>query len=349
MRSLDGNASNGLHGVLSVRLLVELGREHGLSARSCLVGSGVQENRLGDLAAMVTAEQELCVIRNLLGHLGSIPALGAVAGTRYHSISFGPLGVALTSSASAKEALKLAMRYFKLTFALTRFRVAEAQSKTLVMIDDSSLPLELRSFIVERDAAALVTVQKDLLAFESALTALDFNFPEPKVVAPYKAIFGVRPRFAAKENLATLSTEVLSQPLPQANELILQMAEQQCQLMLEQQESRTGLATQVRVLLTHSIREWSDMQAVAQHFCMTTRTLRRKLLSEGQTFLGLREEVRRALAEQYLLGSGLSIEEMSDKLGFGSPTSFIIAFKRWHGATPFAYRSKQAPGAKQLV
>jgi hypothetical protein len=46
-------------------------------------------------------------------------------GTRYHFTTFGPLGMALMSSASIREALDLALTYFTLTFAFTRFDVSD--------------------------------------------------------------------------------------------------------------------------------------------------------------------------------------------------------------------------------
>ena len=252
------------------------------------------------------------------------------------------MGIALISSPTTRAALEIALRFFNLTFALTRFDVSEAGGQTIVAIDGSALPGELQRFVVERDAAVIVTVQRDLLAAHSALSSIDLAFPAPSQIEPYETIFGVRPTFGAKANVARLNNDVLAMPLPQANELALRNAVKQCEAMLEHQESQVGLSAQIRELLSHNLAAWSDMQTIAGYICVTPRTLRRRLLEEGTTFIDLRDQARIALAEDYLIGLNLTVDEVSSRLGYSSSTTFINAFKRWKGVTPLAYRSANA-------
>src|SRR3546814_4667043 len=71
---------------------------------------------------------------------------------------------------------------------------------------------------------------------------------------------------------------------------------------------------------------------------MTARTLRRRLLDEGTTYAELRDEVRQTLAEEFLSGPRMSIEQIAARLGYAEATSFINAFRRWSGDTPHAFR-----------
>ncbi|WP_373875756.1 helix-turn-helix transcriptional regulator [Pseudomonas juntendi] len=73
---------------------------------------------------------------------------------------------------------------------------------------------------------------------------------------------------------------------------------------------------------------------------MTPRTLRRRLIDEDTTFLKLCDEVRYALAREFLREYVLSVEQISARLGYIDPTSFIKAFKRWTGETPLSYRKR---------
>jgi len=61
------------------------------------------------------------------------------------------------------------------------------------------------------------------------------------------------------------------------------------------------------------------------------------LKEEGVSFRALTEEVREALAEEFLQSSHLSLEEIADRLGYAEASSFIHAFKRWKGHPPRAY------------
>ncbi|MCJ7555324.1 MAG: AraC family transcriptional regulator, partial [Gammaproteobacteria bacterium] len=188
--------------------------------------------------------------------------------------------------------------------------------------------------------AAMVTVQRDLFSSGPGLFKLHFSFPEPAYSGLYESFYGIRPVFNAEANRAVTSTSVLMESLPQANELALKAAEEQCRILLDRHRSRVGLAANVRDRLARSGTQMPGMEFVARDLGMTERTLRRRLLDEGTTFLKLRDEVRLALAEELLTEFALSVELVSERLCYSDPTCFINAFKRWTGKTPHAYRKE---------
>lgn len=226
--------------VTSIWLMTRLGVDHGMSVQACLAGTGLREQDLSNPAVVASAAQELRLIGNLIGQLGDIPGLGLAAGQRYHLTAFGPLGFAMVSSPNARSALELALRYFQLTFAFTRFQVEEIGDETHITLDDAGLPDAMRVFVVERDAAALVTVQRDLFSTRPGLKGLSFAFRAPADMAPYEQFFGMRPLFGADANTVVMSTAALMEPLSQSNELALRAAEDQCRILLDRQRTRDG-------------------------------------------------------------------------------------------------------------
>jgi len=68
--------------------------------------------------------------------------------------------------------------------------------------------------------------------------------------------------------------------------------------------------------------------------------LSRRLASEGTTFFKTLEELRQALARNYLRDSGLTLAEIAFLLGYSGLSSFNDAFKRWTGHTPGQYRNR---------
>lgn len=293
---------------------------HGLSARACLAGTGVTERDLGDATALVAPEQELKLIRNLVGALGGVPALGLEAGLRYHFTAFGMLGLAMAASATALEALEIALRYFNLTFAFTDFLISQTDRETTITVEVVGVPPDLRRFVVERDVGGMVQVQRDLVPHFPVLRDITFAFPPPADEARYGALLGLRPQFGHPSSVIRLCNAGLSQPLPQANAIARQAAEEQCRLLRE---------------------SWRmpDMEAVASDLCMTPRTLRRRLDAEGTTYSAIRDEVRLALAEELLSMTELSIGEISGRLGYADPSCFTSAFKGWKdGMTPLTWR-----------
>lgn len=326
-------------GVASMRIMAELGAAHGLSLRACLAGTGVYERDLEDASALVAPEQELKMVRNLVGALGRVPALGVEAGLRYHFTAFGMLGLAMAASATALGALEIALRYFNLTFAFTDFLVDRDETETTITIDDGSLPPDLRRFVVERDVGALVRIQRDLCPHLPLLRGIAFAFPAPADEARYAALLGLRPQFGAPRSVIRLCNDGLMQPLPQANAIARQAAEEQCRVLLERRRMRSGLALRIRERLLRESARMPDMESIARDLCMTPRTLRRRLGDEGTTFSAIRDAVRLALAEELLSMTELSIGEIAGRLGYADSTCFTNAFKGWKdGMTPLAWR-----------
>jgi AraC-like DNA-binding protein len=321
----------------SMRLMAEFGLEHGLAISDILSDTDLLESDLADPAKVVSGHQELRLIRNLIALLPHVPALGLKVGARYHATTFGVLGFAIVSSSSMRHALDLALQYFHLTFAFTKFIVTDSESETTILIDDSDVPEDVRQFIVERDAAALFSVQRDFTT-DTILLSLNIANPAPSYIECYEAFFGLTPNFNMPANSAVMDRQSMQRPLLLSNALALHMAEAQCRLILDSRKTLHELSAKVRDTLMSTSGHIPIMTTVAASLHMTARTLRRRLESEGTTFIQLREEVRQALAEQYLALPHQTIDQISERLGYAEPTSFINAYKRWKGQTPHAFR-----------
>jgi AraC-like DNA-binding protein len=331
-----------------MRLMAELGAAYGMPVAAALKGTGVRERELADPAALVHPEQELQLIRNLLTRLDAVPALGVHAGLRYHYTAFGMLGFAWVSSPNLRSALDFALCYFSLTFAFTSFHVTDTAAHTLVTVDDSEVPDDLKRFIVERDSAALIQVQRDLYPAHSVISSVLFPFPQPADASPYEAALGLRPIFGQPPCAIKFDRSALLRPLPLANEGARSAAEEQCRLLLDRRKCRSGLSLKIRDRLIRDSARMPGMAAVAADLCMTSRTLRRRLSDEGTTFSAVRDEVRLALAEEFLSMTSLTIEQIAVRLGYAEPTCFINAFKGWKGVTPLVFRKGAQPAGKRM-
>lgn len=321
-----------------MRIMAEFALERGLPLTQSLSGTGVEPSDLLNPRALVSGEQELQLIHTLVQHFGDADGLGIELGRRYHLTSFGVLGFALLSSPTVREALDVALGCFPLTFAFTRFRVSDSDDETCIVVEDTDVPEALSRIVVERDASALVTVQQDLFPQASMLKRVSFRAEAPTNQDVYQVIFGVEPVFSAPRNEAILDRVAMTAPLPQACEIAQAAAIEQCRRVLAERNVRSQLSNTVRELLISDAVHMPSMVAIANRLHVTTRTLRRRLLEEKTTFLELRDEVRRALAEDWLVETNLAVTQLAMRLGYAEPTSFINAFKRWTGLTPLVYR-----------
>lgn len=322
--------------------MADFAAELGVSHAQILKGTGLEQQQLLDPNMLVTGQQEFQLIRNLVETFSQRPSLGLEVGQRYHFTTFGSLGLGLISSANIREALNFALAYFPLSFAFSQFVVSELPETDNIRIDievDEGIPQILRQFIIERDIAALISVQHDLIP-ENLCQKVVFGFQSCGEQQPYHELFGVAPEFGGSKSFIILNAEKIDQKLSMANELVLHSAEQQCREILDKRQSQKKYTHQVQQVLMNNKGEIPSMEEVADRLHLNSRTLRRYLAQEQVTFLQIREEVRKILADYYLSLTQTSIEQISEWLGYAEPASFIHAYKRWYGKTPHATRLK---------
>ncbi|MEV4237307.1 AraC family transcriptional regulator [Nocardia sp. NPDC050408] len=333
-------------GIASVALMVGYAGEQGVPVARMLAGTGLTEAMLHDPDAQIDARIELAVIRNLVRELADTPALGVEIGRRYRITTFGIFGFACVSSPTLGEAISFALRYLELSFTFC-LPVAEwGEGEFIAWVHDESIPADVRQFLVERDVTAMHQVMSDLIGKQLPLTRAEFRFPEPTYVDRIMEVTQVRPRFGRAHNLFTIDPAMLEQPLPQANEHTWAMCLAQCRGLVDRRRARTGIAAEVRELLVPGGADGfaapRGIDSVARDLNMSTRTLRRHLDAAGTSYRALLDEVRRALAEEMLTATPLSVSDVAIRLGYAESSTFIYAFKRWTGATPAAYRRERA-------
>jgi AraC-like DNA-binding protein len=77
---------------------------------------------------------------------------------------------------------------------------------------------------------------------------------------------------------------------------------------------------------------------VAPALQTSTRSLQRRLASEGTRFSDVREKILREATLAMLKEPGVTREEAALRLGFGSRSGFHRAVHRWTGTSPAAFR-----------
>ncbi len=330
----------------SVNILLQLAGEHGLTPESCLHGTRITPEALQNPQATLSAHDELQVARQLQQHLGSERCLGLEAGLRYHLSSYGIWGFAMLSSPTLRSAVELGLRYVELTFAFCRLQAEPVGSDLRLTIDASDLPPDMRRFMIEREAAAIMTIQRELFAQELPLQLTSLAFPADHRSTRYQAVFGELVTFDNEITCAIIPGALLDLPLPQANPVTAAFCEAQCRDMLDRHRQRSGLSGRVRDLLLRHPGRMPDMASVADQLCLSLRSLHRHLSAEQTSFRALVDEIRQTLAEELLNTQRLGVGQVAERLGYAEPASFLHAFKRWKGMTPGQWQAQRQGEAR---
>jgi len=98
----------------------------------------------------------------------------------------------------------------------------------------------------------------------------------------------------------------------------------------------------VRLVLEFLVRQGDvDIDSLAAVIGTSRRSLQRHLLSRGQTFVQLLEQVRLNVARRMLENSSVKVIDVAYEVGYTDPSHFARAFRRWTGVAPSVYRHAQ--------
>ena len=312
------------------QLLLRLGVESGLATEQCLRGTGLSERLLADPVVEISAAQELDLARNLVRALG--PDIGLEAGARCTIEMFGMFGFACMSAPNLRETIELALRYQDLGFTLAEARLAVEGDLSFITVDTSRLPAETRRFAADHCVATAAAALCDITD-RIEVAAIDFTYEEPDDLKRYREIFGRTPRFGQPTTRIGFPNRTLDRPRELVDEEAMLACERECAELLARRTALVGTSGLVRDRLMRASGPIPSMATVASDLYMSARTLRRRLELEGTSFREINDEVRQQRAE-VLLAEGLSVGEVSDRLGYATSSAFVHAYKRWHGVTP---------------
>jgi AraC-like DNA-binding protein len=198
--------------------------------------------------------------------------------------------------------------------------------------------------IAEFSTASVVLLAR-LITGEPTWCPVEVRFQHgaPRGHAVQTRVFGVTPAYGAPETLLVLDRRSLALPVhvsrPSAVGQYLEGYARTLLARLPEAKDDPQAAVR-RALVTGLTQGQVGMDDIATRLGTTPRTLQRRLAAEGTGFATLVDQVRREVAEHYLADPSLPLAEISYLLGFGDPSNFQKAFRRWTGTTPGAWRDR---------
>lgn len=153
----------------------------------------------------------------------------------------------------------------------------------------------------------------------------------------YRRYFACAIEFDATRDCIELPADLLDLPIDSADPGLRRLALR----YLNQLERRhpAGLGRRVSELIRRQLPNGgSRIERIAATLGIHPKTLHRRLKLEGVTFEQLVDDVRKALASDYLATSALPFSDVATLVGYSGQSTFIVACKRWFGVTPKAYR-----------
>jgi AraC-like DNA-binding protein len=320
--------------------LVELIARWEIGAEELLEGSGLDVRGLEDPAGRILMATMNALVRRARDLTGE-PGLGFYLGMQKRISMYGFVGLAMMSASNVRECLELAARFTPvLTSALGLHLCVER--------DVASLAIEERVDMGDVQDVATLTLIVGLSHLGAALTGRDLvaivelALPEPSYYPRFAHLLPGA-RFDQPVTRVVFDAALLEMPLVLADPAALRLARAECERILEGLGFNRQLGVRIRRALVTGDR-FRTLDEVASELHVSRRTLSRRLDSEGLSFSALVESERRERALVLLASPDVSLDDVTERLGYSAVPSFIRAFQRWTGATPAAYRRAHARG-----
>jgi AraC-like DNA-binding protein len=256
-------------------------------------------------------------------------------------LSFGDLGVldyTMSSAATVREAIEMAVRYKRLLDDAIYFRLQVERERAVLRMESS--PSTPRA-ILDLQLGALY--RGHFCRWPRAAAAgyqVWFPYRKPDITLEYGLTFpAVAMRFSAPVTGFVFKKSDLSATIKSADRCLHAVVERHAQMMLAEITDAKTSSEKVRELVTTDLttsRPYAEW--ISRELNISTRTLFRRLKDEGTNFQKLFDDVRCRLALNYVGNRDTDFRDIASLLGFSHKTAFHRAFKRWTGQTPREYR-----------
>ncbi len=320
------------------RLMVEVASDQGADRAGLLSGTAISTAMFDSPEARISLRQYSRLCRNALRITGN-SGLGIDLGRRVHLSNLGMLGLAAMSSADAKAAVELCLRYYRLLAPFWDVSLQADRDLARIVLGESVPLREQQVFATEIFLVSSISIGRALLGPEFSIHSVDLSYPKPHHAQRYAEITDAPVRFSRPVTQIVMDAALLQKKLPSSDPATVRAAERQCAASLS--SAAEGLVGNVRRLLEASPGRYLGPQELAQALQTSERTLRRELVEMGTSYQSLLDMARCKHATELLVGTNMSINEIAEMLGFSEGSALRRAFKRWTGRTVVEYRREQ--------
>jgi len=240
-------------------------------------------------------------------------------------------------SVTPYRALERMARYCRLLSDATTARLVHRKNQVAIELyfDLDKQPPVLQSY--DAVLASILHLLREITGENLQPEAVSLRYSETELDPIFEEFFGCPIKYGTAQECLTFNKSDLVRPILAADEELANLLEDVARKQLDiRMEGR--LILRVRdALMTELAEGIPSKHKTAEILHMTERTLLRHLKDNGDTYLGVLNQLREDLAFRYIKQGDMSLSDIAEKLGFSDYCAFSRAFKRWTGHSPRKY------------
>jgi AraC-like DNA-binding protein len=267
------------------------------------------------------------------------PDIGLLIGSEPSPYGLGAYGHIVRSAPDMTAALHCMSRYIVVHSQATRIDVDTGGSRVVIDYQLTDPTITQRRQDSELSLALIVTSLRDITGQDVYPLRVEFEHPAPASIERHQQTFHCPVVFGRSSNRLIYDRALLDMPLLTTDvrlhhALVVSLEEQR-----KSRAAESDLLVHLGQVIAASLPTGDvSLEQVARSQGVSPRTLQRRLSEQRIEFSGLVEDVRRALALEYVGGSHYNLTEVALMLGYAEASCFSRAFRRWTQVTPQQYR-----------
>ena len=255
------------------------------------------------------------------------------------------IGTFLATSSTLRDTMRVFDWVRELINPALNVRLEERGGEAWLLLEfgsgDNNTPTP---YFTETTFASIYKFGRTLLGDRAMFGRLCLQHAAPPYAAEYARYFGVEIRFGQPQQALVFDRGLLDVTLEGAFPALHRQAEYRVQRQLTAlPKTPAGGGIVALIEQTFALRPellGQGIERMAEALGLHQRTLQRRLQEEGQGYAEVQSRARFSRAAEWLEQGELSIEAISERLGFSDRRSFTRAFSRWAGLSPSGFRKK---------
>ena len=320
-------------------LLVRYAVDQGMDRDELMSVVGLSTDKLVDPDSRIRLSSMLKLWRAVIDGL-SDPTLGLNVGSSVGVSEMGLVGYAMYHSRDLRSALHRLAHYMRILSEAVVFKIEESDEQAMLIWQVHPSMVALRH-PVELGVNLILTMARDITGVDIAPININLPSSRPESMTPYRTRFRCPVSFSHPITSITFSREQMDLPAAATDPTLAgYLDELAAKTLAPLVERNKDLVTDVRYTLWSILANGRpDLGGVAREMGISERTLQRHLAEEGSSFSKVLDDLRRDLADEFLIDRNLAVSEVAFLLGYSEPSAFQRAFRRWRGVSPRRFRS----------
>lgn len=309
----------------------------GFDPDQLLANTGIREADMLNPWNLLHQNQVLDYYGNVL-RIADTPGIGLGIGWTSSLPDMGIPGMSQLSAGTVREAIDFIFTHSALYNLLLPGEYEVLGDCWINRTTAKVRPEQLHIFLVERLFGMFHAHMEELIDHDARPIKVMFDYPAPSYLQDYEDIFRCPLYFNKDRAELHYPASYLDMKLTTHDPALHEVLGSMSGSLKQKLSAKRDIVNDVKLELRRRPGVFPSIEQVADSLAMSSRTLRRKLGQHEAQFQELLDLTRQEVAQDYLVNTTLSIQQIAEYCGFQDLQNFSKAFKRWLGQPPSQYR-----------